>query len=285
MDLNVLHSAFIAPYYSKAMDTFYKYLEDNNRKFAHGSDSGSSTYYSKFCSIVQSSGTRKSHLLFELRTKGVIVLYINLQPSNNHTGFLEWDDVPAEILTQPAVDYNAQCCTFFAAVFVAVHECLSASSSLEDALKAWNDSMCNLCSEDRKQFFTTLEAKYMTYYKEMKQMGQATEGMSGQEIMINAYQEMVNLLDELFHGKEHHQPKFVIALDDAHTIALHETNRYHLLTDLCRAINLYSGADRAANHAVWVIFTSSWPLVANFDDFIRLSLDGQWEFPPFYHFG
>lgn len=151
--------------------------------------------------------------------------------------------------------------------------------------------MCNLRSEDRKNFFATLEAKYTTYYEETKQTGQATEGMPGQEIMINAYREMVNLLDELFRDKEHHQPKFVIALDDAHTIALHETHQYHTSLDLCSVINLYPGADRAANHAVWVVFASSWPLVANFGfpldhyDFIRPSPDGQREFPPFFYFG
>lgn len=132
MDLNVTHRAFIAPYYGRAMNTFYKYLEHNNRKFAHGSDSGSSTYCGKFCSIVLGSGTGKSRLLFE----GAVVLYMNLRPSDDLTGFPERDDVPADILTQPAVDYNTRCCSFFTAVFVAVRERLSAASNLEDALKA-----------------------------------------------------------------------------------------------------------------------------------------------------
>lgn len=90
--------------------------------------------------------------------------------------------MPAKILTQPAVDYHARCCTFCAAIFAAVRERFSAYSSLEDALEEWNDSMCNLRSMDRKKFFTTLGAEHMTYYKE----GQANDDMYGFKIMLCA---------------------------------------------------------------------------------------------------
>lgn len=127
--------------------------------------------------------------------------------------------------------------------------------------------MCDLRSRDRKQFFAILKAKYMTYYKQIKGHApafaaadmahnlslseQATKSMPGQEVMINAYWEMVNLLDKLFGSGKRHKPKFVIALDEAHSLnGPSEFEVYHLLTVLCRAISVYSRADRAANHAI-----------------------------------
>ncbi|KAG1812012.1 hypothetical protein EV424DRAFT_1349476 [Suillus variegatus] len=63
----------LRPYVGKAVDGFYEYLENNDTKFT---GSMHRPYYAKFCSIVQSSGTR---LMTELRNKGVIVLYMNLR--------------------------------------------------------------------------------------------------------------------------------------------------------------------------------------------------------------
>ncbi|KAI6099318.1 hypothetical protein EDD16DRAFT_510956 [Pisolithus croceorrhizus] len=101
---------------------------------------------------------------------------------------------------------------------------------------------------------------------------------------------MVNLLDELFRGKEHYQPKFVIALDEAHVIAPHETDQYRSSMDLCRAIRSYSVMDRAANHAVWVVFASASSIVADFAVpqgycGCGVSSGGQWEYPPYCHLG
>jgi hypothetical protein len=47
-------------YRGVAVDGFLEYLRDNEKKFREG------TYYGKFCSIVQSSGTGKSRLLCEV---------------------------------------------------------------------------------------------------------------------------------------------------------------------------------------------------------------------------
>ncbi|KAI6118231.1 hypothetical protein F5141DRAFT_1264178 [Pisolithus sp. B1] len=80
-----LYKAFTSPYHGQAVDTFLKYLEHNNKEFHYRIEGNPSNYYGKFCSIVQSSGTGKSRLLFELRTKGVVVLYMNLRPSNDKT--------------------------------------------------------------------------------------------------------------------------------------------------------------------------------------------------------
>lgn len=164
---DVLYRAFTSLYQGKAADAFCEYLEHNNRDFQFGG--GTPEYYGKFCSIVQSSGTSKSRLLLEIRTNGVLVLYLNLRPSIDIFSFLPRDVIPAEILTEArwaAADYSAQCCAFFAAVFTMVTEFLStrlSSGSLEGALKQWNDSMCELRSEGRKQFFAGLNTKCDMY--------------------------------------------------------------------------------------------------------------------------
>ncbi|KAI6120838.1 hypothetical protein EV401DRAFT_1388153 [Pisolithus croceorrhizus] len=64
---NMLHRALIASYDRKAVDGFYEYLKSSSKTFAPVSDGGPLKYYAKFCSVVQSSGTGKSRLLYEVR--------------------------------------------------------------------------------------------------------------------------------------------------------------------------------------------------------------------------
>ncbi|KAI6043608.1 hypothetical protein EDC04DRAFT_2890753 [Pisolithus marmoratus] len=317
--------AFTAPYRGKAVDAFCQYLEQRNKKFDPYGPGRAPKYYDKFCSIIQSSGTGKSRLLLEvhpfiilsmqrlvypiqLSKKGVVVLYMNLRPTDDYSGFPVRDDVPAVILTgnpeTTAADYGARCCAFFAAVFTTVREYLStrlASGSLEDSLKQWNDSMCNLGSEDRRQFFVTLKAKYETYYKLIKsdmfrdavvkiggkagnlslqgeQVEQAMEQASqpieqreeaiksppGHKYMTSAYLKMTRSLGQLFDSGNRHKPKLVIALDEAHSLGVLRPYGYCPSTILCRAINIYSEADRTTNHAVWVVFVSTDLKVADF---------------------
>ncbi|KAI6042757.1 hypothetical protein EDC04DRAFT_881013 [Pisolithus marmoratus] len=299
----LLNRAFTSPYYGKAVDGFCEYLEHNNKMFSYGIHGGPPKYYAKLCSIVQSSGTGKSRLLVELHTKGVVVLYMCLRPSDDEVGFPPRDDVPANILTTywgtGTVDYGARCCAFFAAIFMMVHERLSASRSLEGALEEWNTSMCNLLSPRRQEFFSALNAQYETCYKEIKanvrkapvaetddessnltlfgeQVKVPTEEdnyptedeaivrMPGQQLMISAYQKLANLLDNLFGVLEPHKPKLVIALDEAHSLNMPRPGGYRLSTILSRAISKYSAADRSSNHSVWVVFASTNLNVADF---------------------
>lgn len=169
-NVDLLHRAFTSPYHGKAVDAFCEYLERNNEEFGK---SVTPKYCGKFCSIVQSSGTGKSRLLLELHMKGVIVLYINLRPSLDKTGYPPRDVLPAAILTknlETEADYSARCCAFFAAVFTMIREYMSSrldSGSLDDALEQWNESMCNLMSKDRVQFFARLKTTYSTYYEKI----------------------------------------------------------------------------------------------------------------------
>ncbi|KAI6097467.1 hypothetical protein F5141DRAFT_1067146 [Pisolithus sp. B1] len=64
-DIRNLGHFKIASYDRKAVDGFYEYLKSSSKTFAPVSDGGPLKYYAKFCSVVQSSGTGKSRLLYE----------------------------------------------------------------------------------------------------------------------------------------------------------------------------------------------------------------------------
>ncbi|KAI6042392.1 hypothetical protein EDC04DRAFT_2892069 [Pisolithus marmoratus] len=296
---DVLYKAFTSPYHGKAADAFCEYLERNNAEFPYiPLRGGPHKYYGKFCSIVQSSGTGKSRLLFELRTKGV-------------------DVIPAEILTAnlgSKADYGARYCAFFAAVFTMINEYLSALTASRgpgDAIKQWNDSICNLVSEDRKQIFARLKTKYDAYYEiinsnapkdaiaqaddqpreQMKQPTkheeQVTGGMRGLEYMTGAYSRMRKSLYGLFHSGECHKPKLVIGLDDADPLGVTTPDGYRPSTILCRAISLYSRDTRISNEAVWVVFASKSLSMADhatpqpYYSSTRVSADGTLIFRPY----
>ncbi|KAI6032504.1 hypothetical protein EDC04DRAFT_2230603 [Pisolithus marmoratus] len=293
---SLLHRAFTSPYRGPVVEAFCKYLERNNEEFGSYVSDGVPMFYGKFCSIVQSSGTGKSRLLFELRSQGVVVLYMNLRPSDDLSGFPARDDVPARILTADllgtnAVDYGTRCSAFFAAVFTMLGDYLSprlASGSLEDTLEQWNASMCDLLSKDRAQFFATLQNKYETYHKLIE--GDAYySSLPGEHDMINAYWKMIQSLSKLFPIGERHKPKIVIALDEAHTLCVRKPGDDHPMTTLCRAISRYSGANRIGNHAVWIVFVSTSVEVAGLGGPLRYydptRVTGQWLYTPYTELG
>ncbi|KAG1732293.1 hypothetical protein EDB19DRAFT_1912133 [Suillus lakei] len=171
---HVLYESFVRPYIGKAVDGFYEYLKSNNEKFRGRGISR--PYYAKFCSIVQSTGTGKSRLMTELRTKGVLVLYMNFREPSDE-GFPERDLVPARILTQytdcSQAEYTARCSALFAAVFHTIQQDLSAklpsphSGSAGAAIKSWNDQMCDMRSAARTKFFEKVQSRYQLILDEI----------------------------------------------------------------------------------------------------------------------
>ncbi|KAH7919076.1 hypothetical protein BV22DRAFT_1134113 [Leucogyrophana mollusca] len=161
-----LHKSFVRPFRGAAVDGLYEYLTNNNAKF---SNPDSSPQYAKFCSIVQSSGTGKSRLMTELRTKDVILLYMNLRPKDD-SGFPERDPVPSAILTEDlgltSAQYTARCCAFFAALFITLRTDFTASlltpdgSDITRVVEKWNMYMCDMGSEHRRKFFDRVQAEY-----------------------------------------------------------------------------------------------------------------------------
>ncbi|KAF9234793.1 hypothetical protein BU15DRAFT_65422 [Melanogaster broomeanus] len=267
-------------YRGGALDAFIEYLENNQRKFEQ------SKYYGKFCSIVQSSGTGKTRLMLELVKKDVLVLYMNLRPAQDKSGFPDRDPIPAMLLTEyytTTEDYSTRCCAFFTAIFRTLRDTLSrevqnAAGDEQSAVRQWNKDMSTLGSTQRHKFFTQVKTI----------VDQPPPRSSGPEEMKEAYKEMIDAFPKLFNRKhdEDNTPKLVIAMDEGHP--LHEVKNFRPSTILCRTISAYSQSVKAS---VWVVFGSTNSTVARFaspqPDFgsARVSVKELLVFPPFSQLG
>ncbi|KAI6007928.1 hypothetical protein EDC04DRAFT_2611229 [Pisolithus marmoratus] len=183
---DTLHRAFVAPYHRNAVDTFHEYLEHNNKKFAQGSDGGPPRYYGKYCSIIQSSGTGKSCLMLE-------AFQLKMMHQLRY--------------------WNTQALTLLIMAFGAVHSLWlfsQQSTHLFQLPGAWK--MCSQITGHAPGVVAADTAHNLLLSE------QVTRSMPSQEVVINAYWDMVNLLDKLFGSGECHKPKFVIALDEAHSL-------------------------------------------------------------------
>ncbi|KAF8837723.1 hypothetical protein BDN67DRAFT_1071240 [Paxillus ammoniavirescens] len=288
MRLNIkeLHLSLTKPYHGAAVDAFYEYLEQNQKDF-----SGGIKYYARYCSIVQSSGTGKTRLMLELAKKGVLVLYINLRPKDDRTGFPLRDSIPADILTGDlntisANHYEARCCAFFASVFKTIVEVLSVyvQEGCPDPIKQWNDRMCDLSSPHRTRFFARLLDVYNEVYKSMAQL--SLQGSPRVHLMTAAYADMLSSLPWLFTADN--KPKLALALDEAHP--LHEETTFYPATILCCIISMYSGQENDLS-GVWVVFASTTSKVVHFapprdkSNSARVTEGGELVFAPFSQLG
>ncbi|KAF9239629.1 hypothetical protein BU15DRAFT_74483 [Melanogaster broomeanus] len=295
-----LARSFNTTYRGSALTAFVEYLENNQRKFEQRK------YYGKFCSIVQSSGTGKTRLMLELVKKDTLVLYMNLRPEQDRTGFPDRDPIPARLLTEghtTAEAYGIRCCAFFTAIFQALHASLSKlqkdTGDDQSAVQKWNTDMNTPCSTERATFFKqvrTIVDEIEPMIKAWDKVGSkdATEtfqpslSSSGQKMMIRAYKDMINAFPKLFRPKneEDNAPKLVIAMDEGHP--LHETKNFRPATILCRTISAYSQDVKAS---IWVVFGSTNSKVAHFAspqadfDSARVSVKGLLVFPPFSQLG
>ncbi|KAG2141416.1 uncharacterized protein EDB93DRAFT_634537 [Suillus bovinus] len=245
-------------------------------------------YYAKFCSIVQSSGTGKSRLMIELRNKGVIVLYMNLRDPRDQ-GFPMRDLVPARILTEDTdctqAEYTARCRAFFTAIFQTLQEDLSSklpqlcSGNPNPVIKSWNDQMCNMGSNARSEFFQKVHFRY-----------QETLTKISESLLKTSYNNMLMVLQRIFNEKykDRHDPKLVIAFDEAHPLSSMSRKGFRLSHIIGTTINCYSNQRIAS---VWVVFASTTPQVADFSvpqsihDSMRVAVSGELLYPPYRHLG
>ncbi|KAH7903157.1 hypothetical protein BJ138DRAFT_1168488 [Hygrophoropsis aurantiaca] len=269
-----LNNSFVQPYVGGAVDGFFEYLKANNKLF------NSRPCYAKSCSIVQSSGTGKSRLLVELRHKGVIVIYMNLQPVG-HFGVPGHDRVPATILTdltqvEQATEhqYSARCCYFFAALFQTLQAIFELAPQGVDAkreyIRDWNDRMCTMDSETRATFFDTVQAQYDEIQIRML--------LDASAVMVDAYRHMLPALRDISEQTKD-EPQLVIAFDEAHPLRhWNRAHQYYLSHQLLRA-------------SVWVVFASTTSRVTDFSapqaihDSIRVAIAGKIIFPPYVQLG
>lgn len=293
----ILYDSFSSPYIGLAAISFYEYLKNNNIEFRTSSKS----YYGKFCSIVQSSGTGKSRLILELRNKGVLVLYMNLRELSD-IGFPNRDPVPARILTECTTDcteaeYTARCYAFFTAIFQVLWWDLGSkipaldSRDLDAAINAWNDEMCDMHAEARTKFFEMVDFQYNMVLKSPRQSS-----------VKQAFRDMVQAMPHIFAAREKRkrneeerkdkylfdEPKIVIAFDEAYPLNKLNSHGIRLSRILCSVINSYSSHD---NTPVWVVFASTTSQVADFpppqaiQNSMRVVQSGNSSFPPYHALG
>jgi hypothetical protein len=95
------------------------------------------------------------------------MLYMNLRPVADKTGFPLRDDTPASILTgycETAAQYATQCCALFSAIFELIgsdiSDQLSPDSDGRAVVENWSKEMCTLDSPFRAKFFVRLQSTY-----------------------------------------------------------------------------------------------------------------------------
>ncbi|KAF8606195.1 hypothetical protein BDV93DRAFT_604711 [Ceratobasidium sp. AG-I] len=157
---NSLGDSFTQAYSGTAVDGLYKFLEKCNQSYTN-------KHYAKFCSIAQSSGTGKTRTIVELKTKGVMVLYMNIRDSDDDNSFPLRDEVPARILTKDLnynqEDYSDRCMAFFTAIFNTVAYALHSypkPKSADQVIEHWNGQMCEMGSSARVTFFKKIKKNY-----------------------------------------------------------------------------------------------------------------------------
>ncbi|KAG1737634.1 hypothetical protein EDB19DRAFT_1909614 [Suillus lakei] len=318
-ELDRLHDSFKTPYIGKAVDGFYEYLKNNNNKFR--GKGISRPYYAKFCSIVQSSGTGKSRLITELRTKGVLVLYMNLREPND-SGFPVRDPVPARILTEDMdctqAEYTARCCVLFTAIFQTLQQNLSSrlptlrSANADATIKAWNDEMCKHAIQRSplpRSIYRLKSAEPATaggtFSGSKFNVGRPPK-LEGESYLKRAFNETGGSFATYIYRREggetgkrkreekrkdkalDDEPKLVIAFDEAHPLGKISSKNFRPSHILGRTINSYS---RNTDAPVWVVFASTTSHVADFSvpqvihDSLRVAIAGELLYPPYTDLG
>ncbi|KAB5592444.1 hypothetical protein CTheo_4091 [Ceratobasidium theobromae] len=270
-----LEDSFERKYVGAAVSGLYEYLENNNRLFEDAcARETAKKYYGRFCSIVQSSGTGKSRAMIELRTKGVIVLYMNLRDRREEYTFPERDDIIADILTAPQLT-GRQCYALFTAIFRVLKFTFEVNSlavgSARELINHWNDVMCTLRSEQRNKWFQELQRQYV---KELE------ADLTSYQALVEAFKAWNDFASErLGLDLNPNHPQLVIEFDEAHTLNNGQDHcPSHLL---CDVISDYS----KISSGTWVIFTSTRSRVSGFSPPFHGSWRSELVFPPYIHLG
>jgi hypothetical protein len=122
------------------------------------------SYYGKFCSVAQSSGTGKTRLLVELPNTRVLYMNLGKLTATNRYTYPPRDPIPAEMLSAKAcseTQFEQKCCAFFAAIFATVNDELT--NGVGEDLLAWRHAFHPLNETRRDQFFGKLRAQFHSW--------------------------------------------------------------------------------------------------------------------------
>ncbi|OBZ74768.1 hypothetical protein A0H81_05691 [Grifola frondosa] len=260
-----VREAFYQTYYGTAVDGFYEYLQDNNRKF----HSANTNYYAKFGSIVQSSGTGKSRMMFEATVQHWHQVMNGSGMTDNIAQarkkfFEEVRDEYTKVMTS----FSAEKPKATAEVTKGVDEVASKMNqlSVSDSSEATPEPSVpcdNLKSAERQD-------------KDLRDF---------ETVLRHSYRSLLDSFPQLF-DEYSDGPKLVIAIDEAHCLSEVVDNTWRPSHILCQTINTYSCV-KSRTESVWVVFASTNSKIADYSapatihDSLRIAIGGALLFTPY----
>ncbi|KAG1799086.1 hypothetical protein EV424DRAFT_1559508 [Suillus variegatus] len=315
------------PYVGKAVDGFYEYLKNNNMEFRgpHGPYyakfcsivQSSGTGKSRLMIELRNKGVIV--LYMNLRDRSDLGFPMrDLVPAH----------ILTENTDCTAAEYTARCCAFFTAIFQTLQEDLNGilprlrSGKSDPVIKSWNDQMCNMRSNARDEFFQKVHSRYEETLTKIKipNPGEKTDvnpaaptaeettaklgsmsltdekirapKLEGESFVMTSYNNMLMVLQRILTENKdqvsNHDPKLVIAFDEAHPLSKMSTKGFRPSHIIGRTINCYS---KNSDASVWVVFASTTSQVADFSapksihDSLRVAVAGQLLYPPYTRLG
>ncbi|KAF8490025.1 hypothetical protein BU17DRAFT_72728, partial [Hysterangium stoloniferum] len=284
-----------AKYVSDPLQAFELYTRDFFERFltAHQDNKA---YYGLYLSIVQSSGTGKSRLisevLFILLNKVITCFYVMSSSEKNDVfvvhmtlrditdkGFPPRDDIPANLLSAE----NAR--------VVAAHFSRQFSKHwrVQSTIFAQQNVMITVESPSHNNCESVGPGSGPEPAKD------AGLAFSGKEVMTGAYKSLVNVIKGLLPnatpGATDPEMKVVLGFDEAAILRDEkgsQDKKYITADIICRAISIYSNADR---YPIWAVFASTNSRIADFaapskiHPSLRVSVGGELLFRPFTELG
>ncbi|KAG2047170.1 hypothetical protein BDR06DRAFT_964261 [Suillus hirtellus] len=321
-----LYDSFVRPYVGKAVDGFYEYLKNNNMEFRGPRGpyyakfcsivQSSGTGKSRLMIELRNKGVIVLYMNLRDRSDPGFPMR-DLVPAR----------ILTEDMDCTAAEYTARCCAFFTAIFQTLQEDLNGtlprlrSGNPNPVIKSWNDQMCNMRSNARDEFFQKIHSRYEETLTKIKipNPGEKTDvntaaptaeettaklgsmsltdekirapKLEGESFVTTSYNNMLMALGILTENKDqvsNHDPKLVIAFDEAHPLSNMSAKGFRPSHIIGRTINCYS---RNNNAPVWVVFASTTSQVADFSapksihDSLRVAVAGQLLYPPYTRLG
>ncbi|KAK7453180.1 hypothetical protein VKT23_011862 [Stygiomarasmius scandens] len=269
--IGALKESMAEPFRGSSAYALSEYLTDCHQRFATGS------FYARFLSICNSSGTGKTRAILELRNFDIPVLYINMRPSSDRENFppsdndMVWLFWPGSYSS--ADDYYHACLKIFCAVFELLGlEFSKPDQNLDEMISSWNEKYTedvSINNGNRPEFFK----KVRNLFGQMR--GNCSDS---KRRLLEAYKRLCQHLKS--------PGRFlVLALDESHVITQAKGIGYSPSYVLGRAIADFTS--RMNGPAVWVLFCSTNSEIAHFVapapfyNSAGVAEDGQLLFAPF----
>ncbi|KAF8488918.1 hypothetical protein BU17DRAFT_72780 [Hysterangium stoloniferum] len=268
-----------------------------------------------------------SEVLFILLNKVITCFYVMSSSEKNDVfvvhmtlrditdkGFPPRDDIPANLLSaenaKDSMQYESRCSAFFTSVFKTlestIHDICTTKCddhgriTFSQCVGAWQKEFGSFAPRRREFFakiYNTLEMRNLSLSDNCESVGpgsgpepakDAGLAFSGKEVMTGCLQ---GLLPNATPGATDPEMKVVLGFDEAAILRDEkgsQDKKYITADIICRAISIYSNADR---YPIWAVFASTNSRIADFaapskiHPSLRVSVGGELLFRPFTELG